>query len=153
LFLPNGNTLLMSRVIILIPVRIELRKFILLMRATISIFFLVLLVLTQTPVAQLARLPFLVQHFNKHKKQTGVSLLQFLGDHYSPDHNDGDRSEDEQLPFKTIVLQTIGFAIVPAIVKTDVPVSFKVLAKTTLPDFYTPQQHLCSIFHPPRQQA
>lgn len=120
------------------------------MRYLISIFLLVLLTLTQTPLGQLVKLPFLIEHFNKHKKETGASLLKFLGDHYSADHNDSDKTEDEKLPFKTILLQTIGVAVVPSFVRTDPPVCFQFSTKVILRDFYTPQQHLCRIFHPPR---
>jgi hypothetical protein len=77
-------------------------------------------------------------------------LLQFLTEHYSAKHDDADRSEDEQLPFKTVILQNLGFAIMPIIIKADLTLALHVPTKVTLQDFYTPQQHFCSIFHPPR---
>ena len=120
------------------------------MRVIATIFFLVLLTVTQTPLGQLVKLPVLIEHFSKHKKQDGVSLLQFLTDHYSAKHNDADRSEDEQLPFKTVILQNPGFAIMPSIVKADLTLALNVPTKVTRQGFYTPQQHFCSIFHPPR---
>jgi hypothetical protein len=111
---------------------------------------LVLLTLTQTPLGQLAKLPVLIEHYYKHKKQDGVSLLEFLKDHYAKGHNDADQSEDEQLPFKTLILQNIGFALVPGIVRIDFSINFDVPKKIILQGFCVPQQHLCSIFHPPR---
>jgi hypothetical protein len=95
-------------------------------------------------------LPVLIEHFYKHQKNDGVSLLKFLSDHYSKNHSDGDRSEDEQLPFKTIIVQTIGVAIVPSILKTDFAIGIDIPIKIIASNVYTPQQHLSSIFHPPR---
>ena len=123
------------------------------MRPAIAIFLLLLLTVTQTPLGQLAKLPLLLEHFSKHKKESNMSLTQFFGAHYFTDHNDGDRSEDEKLPFKTIILQTIGFAIMPVVACAGMPVSFMVPPKLMLPDFYAPQQHLFSIFHPPRRHC
>lgn len=115
-----------------------------------AIILLLPLALTQTPLGQLLKLPVLIEHFDKHRKQDGMSFWEFMNDHYTNDHNDADRSEDDQLPFKTAMLQNIGFAVVPAALLTDFSLEFDIPAKVKLNDFYTPQQHLCSIFHPPR---
>ena len=120
------------------------------MRTGVTIFFLVLLVSVQTPVGQLFKLPLLIEHFIKHQKQDNVSLLGFLQEHYSSDHNDADLPEDEQLPFKNITFFTIGFAIVPCVVKSQVFVPLIADKKVIFRDTYAPQQHLGSIFHPPR---
>ena len=96
------------------------------------------------------KLPVLIEHFCKHKLHDGVSLLEFLNDHYTSEHNDADQQEDERLPFKTTILQQVDVAVVPGVVKTDFSASFETLTESMLPDFYTPQQHLCSVFHPPR---
>ena len=122
----------------------------LVMRTITTILLLVLLTHTQTPLGQLMKLPVLIEHFYKHKLQDGVSLLEFLNDHYASEHNDADQSEDERLPFKTLILQHIDFAVMPGVVKTDFSVSVDIPTKLMLPDFSTPQQHLCSIFPPPR---
>src|SRR5688572_19375909 len=124
------------------------------MRVTVTIFLLVLLTVTQTPMGQLLKLPVLVEHFNKHMKQDGVSLLEFFNGHYSSEHHDDDdQQEDEKLPFKTVVLQNMGYAIVPTIIETNFFFNFDIPTKVMLNDVYTPQQHLCSIFHPPRGSA
>ena len=118
-----------------------------------SILLLVLLTTTQTPLGQLWKLPLLIEHFYKHNKQEGVSLLKFLIDHYSAQHEDADQSEDEQLPFKTVMLENIAFAIVPNILKIHFPLTFNIPTEIMLKEIYAPQQHLCTIFHPPRHYA
>ncbi len=120
------------------------------MRRGVSIFLLILLVATQTPMGQVFKFPNLIEHFFKHKKQNGVSLLDFLKDHYKANHNDADLPEDQQLPFKDITFQSIVIAIVPDTIKTAAVTSTPLEEKTSAIDFYTPQQHLGSIFHPPR---
>ena len=120
------------------------------MRSATAIFFLVLLVSIQTPVGQLFKLPNLVEHFAKHQRQDGVSLMDFLQDHYTSSHDDADLPEDEQLPFKNITSYTIGYAIVPGVIKTNACIRLHADKKVIVPDTYTPQQHLSSIFHPPR---
>ena len=120
------------------------------MKSFAAMFLLSLSTFTQTPLGQLLKLPVLIEHFYKHQRNDRVSLWEFLNDHYSKEHNDADRSEDEQLPFKTVVVQTVGVAIVPGIVKADCILNFEVPIKKMFSEIYTPQQHLCSIFHPPR---
>lgn len=120
------------------------------MRTLAAIILLFLFTTTQTPLGQLLKLPLLIEHYRKHKKLDDVSFLKFLNDHYAADHNDADRPEDEQLPFKTVLLQSIGSALVPDIVTTDFALTPNGPAKMLLQKFYILQQHLCSIFHPPR---
>ena len=111
---------------------------------------MVLLVSTQTPVGQLFKLPFLIEHFIKHQKKEGTSVLGFFHEHYTSDHNDADLPEDEQLPFKTIILSNLGNAIVPSVAKADFSLPVICVGKIILSDAYSPQQHLNTIFHPPR---
>ena len=120
------------------------------MKSVIAIFFLVLVLSAQTPVGQLLKIPGLIEHLIKHQKQEGVSLIDFLEDHYITDHNDADLPEDEKLPFKKIIYNAIGYAIVPEIIKTNAFVPLPSDKKVFFPDIYTTQQHLASIFHPPR---
>lgn len=120
------------------------------MKSAVTIFLLVLMVAIQTPLGQLFKLPLLIEHYIKHQKQDGVSLIAFLEDHYASDHKDADLPEDEQLPFKNITFYSIGYAIVQPIVQTNVLASLPTEKKIIFPDTYTPQQHLGSIFHPPR---
>ncbi len=122
------------------------------MKNAAIIFLMIFLVSIQTPLGQLFKLPFLVEHYIKHQKQGGASIFSFLADHYSADHRDGDLPEDEQLPFKNITFYSIGYAIVTPILQTDVSAPLPAEKKILLPDIYTPQQHLASIFHPPRTE-
>ena len=123
------------------------------MRTPTTILFLAVLLLTQTPVGQVLKLPVLIEHFYKHQRKEGVSLLAFLKDHYSIRHNDTDQAQDEQLPFRNVIVQAIGFALVPGNVKTDFFATFDIPEKFALKDFFVSQQHLCRIFRPPRTQA
>jgi hypothetical protein len=109
-----------------------------------------LMVSIQTPVGQLFKIPVLIEHFLKHQQQNGVSLIGFLQDHYRSDHKDADLPEDEQLPFKQITFNALGYAIVPSVIKTNEVISLPADRVVTFPQIYTPQQHLGSIFHPPR---
>lgn len=119
------------------------------MKATVVLLLLVLTI-TQTPVGQLLKLPLLIEHFYKHKKQDGISLLKFLKDHYSVEHNDADRSEDKQLPFKTVIMQSIGFALLPSAVSADLSLNLDIPQKIIPRGFNISQQHRNAIFHPPR---
>ncbi len=123
------------------------------MKTAATIFLLVLMVSIQTPVGQLFKLPLLIEHFIQHQKKDGVSLIGFLDDHYSSNHHDADLPEDEQLPFKSITFYAIGYAIVPGVIKANVLIPVPADNKVIIPDTYTPQQHLASIFHPPRVVA
>ena len=111
---------------------------------------LIVLTITQTPMGQLLKLPLLIEHFCKHNKDDGVSLFKFLKDHYTSGHNDADRSEDKQLPFNTVIIQSIGFALLPGAVRADFSLNLDVPKKEIPLELYLPQQHCHTIFHPPR---
>jgi len=119
------------------------------MKAT-TIFLLTVMVSIQTPLGQLFKLPLLIEHYIKHQKQDGVSLIGFLKDHYASNHKDADLPEDEQLPFKNITFYSMGYAIVTPIIETNAGTPLYTKNKIIFPDTYTIQQHLGSIFHPPR---
>jgi hypothetical protein len=119
------------------------------MKAAASILLVVFLS-AQTPLGQILKLPLLIEHFYGHKQQSSVSLINFIIDHYSHEHHDADRSEDQQLPFKTVELCNIGSAIIPAAFQTDFSIQPNCLQKVAVNDVHRLQQHLCSIFHPPR---
>jgi hypothetical protein len=123
------------------------------MKTAASIFLLILMLSIQTPLGQLVKLPLLIEHFIKHQKQDGVSMLGFLANHYAADHNDADLPEDENLPFKNISFNTIGYAIVTPASQANVFAPLPADKKVNFPGIYTPQQHLTSIFHPPRSAA
>ena len=120
------------------------------MKSAVTIFLVVIMVSVQTPVGQLFKLPLLIEHYKKHQKQEGVSLIDFLKDHYALDHNDADLPEDEQLPFKNITFNSIGYAIVAPVIHTSIIAPSPAEQKIIFPDTYTAQQHVARIFHPPR---
>ncbi|WP_066406269.1 hypothetical protein [Flavisolibacter tropicus] len=117
---------------------------------SIAIIFLFLLIVTQTPLGQILKLPVLIEHFYNHMQRDKISFLEFLQDHYSTEHNDADKAEDEQLPFKNIVQQNIGVAIMPNSIINDFYIDLEIPAKVMMQDIYIPQQHFGSVFHPPR---
>ncbi len=120
------------------------------MRKYVAICLLVLMVSIQTPVGQVFRIPLLIEHLLKHRQQNQVSLLDFLNEHYAGDHSDADLPEDEQLPFKTIIPYHIGHALVPHFIKAGQNYLLPLEKLFATPAHITIQQHLASIFHPPR---
>ena len=124
--------------------------FIAFMKVAAAILFWVLLVAVQTPAGQFFKLPFLVCHYMKHQLTNGVSVIDFLEDHYATGDQYANLPEDEQLPFKSIVLFNIGFAILPDAIRQNTSAFFLVRKKMIPSVLYNPQQHLNNIFHPPR---
>lgn len=120
------------------------------MRRAATLFLVVLLVSTQTPVGQFFKLPVLLEHFLKHQQQEGTSLRGFLAEHYTSNHQDADLPEDEQLPFKNVTFYSLGYAVMVPLMQATVLTTLPVEKKVAVPAIYTPQQHLDSIFHPPR---
>jgi hypothetical protein len=118
---------------------------------TAASILLVVFLSAQTPLGQVFKLPVLLEHFYQHQQQNGISLLSFIIEHYSHEHYDADQSEDQQLPFKTVILCSIGSAVIPAVVQSDFSIQSDYPLKVAVNDVHTPQQHLCSIFHPPRK--
>lgn len=120
------------------------------MKRAAVILPLMFLVLVQTPVGQVLKLPLLIEHYLKHQAKESTSVSVFFKMHYATNHRDADWPEDQQLPFKNINFNSIGFALVTPIIQ---PAAVAVLpADEQFPALYTysPQQHLASIFHPPR---
>jgi hypothetical protein len=121
------------------------------MRKLATIMLLLVFSSSFTELGQLWKLPFLVQHFYTHQQQEGATVLHFILEHYGNNHEDADRDQDRQLPFKTplnnpianaetrIVRIEIGKAVRP-----DVPL-FVPLHTSFVPSLYARQ-----IFHPPR---
>lgn len=123
-----------------------------LMKNAATIFLAILLISVQTPLGQLLKIPLLIEHYIKHRKQDGTSFTSFLKDHYASDHNDADMPEDEQLPFKDLAFQHIGYAIFVPVVQTKTLLPSPVEKMIVFSDAKHAQKHLTSIFHPPRIQ-
>jgi hypothetical protein len=73
------------------------------MKKQVVLFFLFAYLFSNTELHQLAKLPVLITHFGEHKERNhNLSLLEFLYLHYAQtDDQDGDDSQDKQLPFKS----------------------------------------------------
>lgn len=104
----------------------------------------------QTPFGQFLKLPLLVEHFKKHQKLENISLMHFLEDHYTTEHQDSDQPEDEQLPFKNQMLYSIGYAILTPVALSNTVALLPDKIKIVFPDKDIPQEQAGSIFHPPR---
>jgi hypothetical protein len=117
---------------------------------TVASILLIVFLSAQTPLGQVFKLPVLIEHFYQHQKQSDISLFSFILDHYSHEHHDADQSEDQQLPFKTVILCSMAFAVVPVFMQADFSNQCDCDQKTVVYNVHAPQQHLCSIFHPPR---
>ena len=121
------------------------------MRSVIAILLLSLFT-AQTELGQLYRLPYAVQHYATHRQEAkGMTLLQFLLEHYNNQHQDDDMAADKQLPFNNFNPLSITSIYMPA-APTDV--AFQPLQIFQKP--FTPfikkklSQHSFAIFHPPQ---
>lgn len=111
---------------------------------------LLLLATVQTPLGEVLKLPLLAEHFLDHQSRDALSFAGFLDQHYSGSHSDADQSEDEQLPFKTIDMQSMAAAIVSPLFQTDFDKEFAPPARNAAVKSYTPGIHYSGVFHPPR---
>lgn len=69
----------------------------------ITIFFLSIYLLGNTPLGELCKVPILFSHFQEHKKESkNLNFISFLKMHYfNGDPKDADHDKDMKLPFKT----------------------------------------------------
>ena len=85
------------------------------MRKAFAAFFLAIMLLTQSPLQQLLKLPVLVEHYSEHKIRSHgeISFLEFINLHYFTSHpDDGDYHRDQQLPFRTSEVVMISSTVV-----------------------------------------
>jgi hypothetical protein len=120
------------------------------MKSVIAILLIGVFASIQTPLGQFFKLPLLIEHYIKHQKQNGVSLITFLEDHYALDHEDADLPEDNQLPFKSTTFSLIGYVIITQIIQVNVVVLSLIEKRFPFLFVYSPQQYLAGVFHPPR---
>lgn len=67
--------------------------------------FLIWYLLAFTKVGEFYRVPYLVAHYTLHQQlNTTAGFLDFLSMHYSGKESDGDDTQDQQLPFKSVEL-------------------------------------------------
>lgn len=130
----------------------ELRfKFISTMAKFTAILFLFLFTATATELGQFLKLPLLVQHFYKHKKTEGQSLIAFLSEHYLGNHNDEDKQEDMQLPFKNF-MNAPALSVFVMQQKIEVVPNGELQGQIhiPLPGSFIPSKITFQVFHPPR---
>ncbi len=123
-------------------------------RKTAAIFFLTLLLLAQTPLQQVLRLPVFIEHFKEHRAEDPkLSLAAFIVLHYfSGNPKDDDYDRDMQLPFRAQDLVLISSTVVlPAQVEPDFtqPV-FEPFVYPLLSEEAALPRHPFDIFQPPR---
>lgn len=121
------------------------------MRKLATIFLLLVFSSSFTELGQLWKLPFLVQHYYTHQQQEDATLAHFIIEHYGNDHQDADRDQDRQLPFKT-PLDPLPVNALPGIAKLEIgPVPIpEVPSFVTLHTPFVPSLYARQIFHPPR---
>lgn len=122
------------------------------MKNAATFFLVIVLLAVQTPLGQLFKVPLLIEHYIKHRQTDALSFTAFLNNHYARDHHDADMPEDEQLPFKDLAFQNIGYAVFPPIIETTAFLPSPVEKIIVFSDAHNPQKHLVNIFHPPRTQ-
>lgn len=126
------------------------------MKRTVTIVLLFGLLITQTELYQLLKLPVIFQHYQEHQmRDASISVFDFLVMHYTGDDKaDADHDRDMQLPFKTSdynVVSGISFAI-----KTEhtpiavAPVFLIPTLRTFSCDNYN-SLHASDIWQPPKQ--
>lgn len=123
------------------------------MRKLIAILFLLLTVVTTEAGIQLLKLPMLINHFAVHISEgRSKGLRDFLHQHYSTNqHNDSDSQQDQQLPFKTVSIESFYSMYVPVNAPAITHYSFD-FPQRKLPSLYSfhLQDHCSAIFHPPQ---
>lgn len=84
------------------------------MRKAFAAFFLILMLLAQSPLQQLLKLPVLLEHFTEHRIRSHgeTSFFEFIHHHYFTTHpDDGDTDRDQQLPFRTSEVIMMGSTV------------------------------------------
>jgi hypothetical protein len=91
-------------------------------RKVSAIFFLSVMLLSQTPLQQVLRLPVLAIHYTEHKAENNhISFAAFMVLHYFSGHTkDKDYDRDMQLPFRSKEVVLINSTVVvPELVVAD----------------------------------
>lgn len=82
------------------------------MRRITAIFFFTIVLVSQTPLQQLLKLPVLFQHYMEHKDPANLSFLDYIEEHYfNGNPRDEDYPRDQQLPFRTAGVILIGTTV------------------------------------------
>lgn len=92
------------------------------MRNVSAIFFLTVILLSQTPLQQVLKLPVLVEHYKEHQVgNTHISFAAFIVLHYfSGNPKDSDYDRDLQLPFRSNAVILMGSTVIlPGLINAD----------------------------------
>lgn len=117
----------------------------------LTILLLFIFSVTQTELGQLLKLPFLFEHYSKHRQYNqALSFIDFLKDHYSRDHQDQDQKEDRKLPFHSSICNPSIIAIVSTTALPQKPFKSVFNKHYLLNDQHHLPQVFYSIFHPPQ---
>lgn len=123
----------------------------------VTVFLLVIYLLSATASQELLKIPGMVSHYYCHQlKNSNTDLFQFLLSHYCiEDGTDSDANEDKQLPFKSsehaMFLSFV--SLTPPLLVTEVATrvtEFKI-SFFIRKDLFLPSQYLSSIWQPPRK--
>lgn len=107
----------------------------------------------QTPLQQLLRLPIFVQHLREHRAEDpGISIAAFVVEHYfSGNPVDDDYDRDMQLPFRAHDVVLISSTVVPNQVELPLaPPSYDQKVYPLLPEKDLQPSYPFSVFQPPR---
>lgn len=123
-----------------------------------EVFAYILLVFVAANVfslAQLLKVPVLMEHFREHQQlDARISFVDFLIHHYSfEEHTDDDESRDMQLPFKGHAHQLAGFDFHAATKAIHAPNASELFSRSSFStdySLYIPTPHQQSQFKPPR---
>ena len=119
-----------------------------------AIFFLTIVLLAQTPLQQLLRLPVFIAHLKEHRAEDpSISFSAFIVLHYfSGNPKDADYDRDMQLPFRAqdVVLISSTVVLPGQVEMVFVSPAYK---QRTYPLFHVTEtlpNHSFDIFQPPR---
>jgi len=126
------------------------------MRATSVILAFVILFGSLADLHDLAKIPYMIDHFNQHKsKATGFSFTEFLDLHYGSMAEEHDKEEREQhkgLPFKAPDNTSIHSTIfLTATQNTSIELEASEVTYTNFYQAHFSLEFLPAIFQPPRK--
>jgi len=125
------------------------------MQRKVAFILLLILLLNNTTICQLLKLPVLVAHFMEHKQlNAGISFTEFLSMHYwGTDMDDHDEDRDQQLPFKTVNILTAHSSFIPIQRWLPVQEAYDLPVNTSYPsqgNDLLPNPTTGALFRPPR---
>lgn len=120
-----------------------------------ALFLLALYLFSATALAELMKMPVLVEHYYDHREENkNTGLIAFLIQHYNmEDGTDRDADEDSRLPFKSAAYPaTVFFSLTPPLfIEVESNPESNINNSFGLHDeFFISSQFLAAIWQPPR---